>query len=112
MPRKSFFFFSTFSALVPAPVCPSPLPLSFSVLVVEFETLLRRKKGEGDCTGVRSSSRHMPRRGRGMKGTGKGNGFGYGSGWDSSYSSGSGSGNTFEEGHIAGAAAVEWQSGG
>lgn len=53
--------------------------------------------------GVRSSSRHMPAKARG-KGSGKGNGFGSGSGCDSSYSSSAG--NTFEEGHIAGAAAV------
>lgn len=88
-------FFSTFSPV------PWPLPLSFSVLVVEFETLLRQ--GVGDCMGVRSSSRHMPAKARG-KGPGKGNGSGSGSGCDSSYSSSTG--NTFEEGHIAGAAAV------
>lgn len=55
--------------------------------------------------GVRSSSRHMPAKARG-KGSGKGNGSGSGSGCDSSYSYSSSSGNTFEEGHIAGAAAV------
>lgn len=53
--------------------------------------------------GVRSSSRHMPAKASG-KGSGKGNGSGSGSGCDSSYSSSAG--NTFEEGHIAGAAAV------
>lgn len=55
--------------------------------------------------GVRSSSRHMPAKASG-KGSGKGNGSGSGSGCDSSYSYSSSAGNTFEEGHIAGAAAV------
>lgn len=72
--KKKFLFFSTFSALVPAPLrlrlrlrlC--PLPLSFSVLVVEFETLLRPKEWEiAWGSGRRRATCQAVARGKGIR---------------------------------------------